>query len=182
MGKSTAAGFLEQRGISVIDTDLLARELVQRGEPALTEIIGIFGDAILNPDGSLNRPELARQVFSNPGLRTKLEEILHPRIRKNWAEKIRELKSKGTPIAAVIIPLLFETGAEVAFTAVLCLACSSQTQLRRLQARGWSPDEIKKRIAAQWPVEKKIERSHFVIWTEGPLKITELQLDQILES
>jgi dephospho-CoA kinase len=80
----------------------------------------------------------------------------------------------------VVIPLLFETQARSHFDTVLCTACSSATQLERLRARGWPELQIQQRLAAQWPLEKKIAASNFVIWTEGVLELHRLQLERIL--
>jgi dephospho-CoA kinase len=81
----------------------------------------------------------------------------------------------------VVIPLLFETGAEKQFTHIVCVACSSATQRSRLARRGWNEDQIEQRIAAQWPTEKKIAAAHFVIWSEGGIEVHQAQVDRILE-
>jgi dephospho-CoA kinase len=180
MGKSTAGSLLEQRGIPIIDTDLLARQLVEPGQPALVEIVQLFGPSILDAQGFVNRSELARRVFSTPELRQKLEAILHPKIRGAWLKQAADWRAQNIRMGAVIIPLLFETNAQKEFDQTLCLACSPQTQRQRLQARGWTIEGINQRIKAQWPIEKKIERSDFVIWTEGPVEILAAQLEQSL--
>jgi dephospho-CoA kinase len=92
------------------------------------------------------------------------------------------LEEAGERVAVVIIPLLFETGAETEFDATLCVACLASTQQARLKERGWSPDEIRRRTAAQWPVEKKMAASTFVVWTEGTLDVHAAQLRLILEA
>ena len=84
MGKSTAGQLLRQHGVAVIDTDDIARQIVEPGQPALAEIRERFGPAVLLPDGRLDREELARQVFALPSARADLEAILHPRIRAAW--------------------------------------------------------------------------------------------------
>ncbi len=181
MGKSTAGYLLEKRGIPVIDTDLLARRLVEPGQPALAEIVRLFGPSILDAQGVVNRSELARRVFSTPELRQKLEAILHPKIREAWLEQTANWRSQNIRMGAVIIPLLFETEAQKEFDHTLCLACSPQTQMHRLQARGWTTEGIKQRISAQWPIEKKVERSDVVIWTEGTMEILAAQLAAIVD-
>src|ERR1700722_14102542 len=90
MGKSTAAAFLQARGASMVDTDHLARELVQPGQPALAEIQNAFGREIVSPDGQLRRDELANIVFTDATARQRLEAILHPRIRERWLAQIEE--------------------------------------------------------------------------------------------
>src|SRR5712675_3208822 len=108
MGKSTTARFLSERRVSVIDTDILARELVAPGQPALAEIQAAFGPSVTGPDGSLRRDELAARVFSNPAERQILESILHPRIRQAWVVLIDVLAARNVPECVVVIPLLFE--------------------------------------------------------------------------
>ena len=88
MGKSTAAGFLLAAGARVVDTDDIAHELVQPGQPALAEIAAAFGNRVIAPDGTLNRGEVAKIVFADAGARQKLEGILHPRIRERWQEEV----------------------------------------------------------------------------------------------
>ena len=181
MGKSTAAGFFLQHGIRVVDTDEIARQLVQPGQAALAEIQSVFGGNLLAADGRLKRDELARVVFACEADRKKLEAILHPRIRECWLAQLETWRKEGCAIAVVIIPLLFETQAESHFDKVVCVACSPAAQHERLVARGWDADQIKHRIAAQLPVEQKIARSHFVIWAEGLLEVQRRQVGQILQ-
>jgi dephospho-CoA kinase len=180
MGKSTAAEFLRARRVPVVDTDELARQLVQPGQPALGEIQAEFGKNILAPDGRLRREELAQIVFADAGARQKLEAILHPRIRERWQAQIESWRQENHPLAMVVIPLLFETGAESSFDKIICVACSAATQRERLLARGWTPDQIRQRLSAQWPIDQKIGRSDFVIWTDGALDVHTQQLEQIL--
>ena len=169
MGKSTAAQFLHVQGVPVVDTDQLARQLVQPGEPALIEIQNQFGSHLLAADGYLRREVLAGIVFTDPVARQKLEAILHPGIRQAWQAQVEKWRSENHQLVVVVIPLLFETHAEAHFDKIICVACSSVDQHQRLLARGWTPAQIEQRIAAQLPVEEKIARSHFVVWTEGDL-------------
>jgi dephospho-CoA kinase len=181
MGKSTAAGFFLEHGARVVDTDDLARELVQPGQPALAEIRAEFGGEVILPDGSLNRPLLAQKIFADEMLRKKLEGILHPRIRERWAAMVDTWRGENIPLAVVIIPLLFETQSEAAFHKIICVACSPASQHERLLARGWPEEQIHRRIAAQMPVEQKMARSHFVVWTEGGSEISRRQITKIVQ-
>jgi len=182
MGKSTCAKLLRGRGVPVVDTDDLARDVVEPGQPALAEIQKLFGPEMIGPDGRLRRDALARRVFADAHARRQLEAILHPQIRQLWQAQAERWRAANTPIAVVAIPLLFETKAEPEFDAVICVACSGSTQIERLKARGWSTEQIKQRISAQLPTEEKIARSNYVIWTEGSLEIHEAQLDRILRN
>jgi dephospho-CoA kinase len=182
MGKSTAGEFLRQRGVSVIDTDEIARAIVEPGQPALQEIQDTFGGALIGDDGSLQRGELARLVFSDLAARRKLEAILHPRIRTEWLATVETWRSEQRPIGAVIIPLLFETKAETFFDATVCFACSYTTQQARLGSRGWKPEQIQQRRDAQWHIDKKMLLSDYVIWTEGALDVLAEQLRRVFRS
>lgn len=180
MGKSTTAGFLQARGARIMDTDHLARELVQPGEPALVEIKNAFGKGIISTDGSLRRDELANIVFADPVSRKKLEAILHPRIRERWLAQAEAWRKENVPFAIIVIPLLYETQAESHFDRVICVACSENSRHERLQVRGWSSTQIEGRIAAQMPVTEKMTRAHFVIWTEGEMENHSRQVDRVL--
>lgn len=180
MGKSTSATLLQQRGVAVVDTDDLARQVVEPGQPALREVAKAFGPEVIGPDGSLRREVLAKLVFGNDAKRRELEAILHPRIRELWQAQAAAWRGEGRAIGVVIIPLLFETAAEKEFDAVVCVACSSASQQERLRKRGWSEDQIRQRIAAQWPTQKKMDLSQFVIWTEPGMDVHAAQLDRVL--
>jgi len=179
MGKSTAAELLRQRGLPVVDSDVIARQIVEPGQPALSEIQRLFGAEIIGNDGHLRRDELARRVFADAEARRKLEEILHPRIRAIWQAQLQAWRAEVRHTAVAVIPLLFETHAAGDFDSTVCVACSASTQHRRLRDRGWTDEEIHRRIAAQLPVEKKMLLADYVVWTEGPLDAHEAQLRRI---
>jgi dephospho-CoA kinase len=180
MGKTTTAQCLVERGVRLLDTDNLARDLVRPGEPALGEIQAAFGADIVGADGQLRREELARIVFADHATRQKLESILHPRIRSAWLAQIEIWRSEGPALAVVVIPLLFETGAQSHFDRIICVACRPETQRERLATRGWTTPHIAQRMAAQWPVEQKIARSDYVVWTEGRVESLARQVELIL--
>jgi dephospho-CoA kinase len=180
MGKSAAAQILAQRGILVEDTDELARSVVAPAQPALAEIQRAFGNEVISPDGTLRRDVLARIVFSDPAAREKLQAITHPLIRDLWKKQVEAWRTNGVKAACVVIPLLFETSAESEFDATICVACSPTTQRSRLAVRGWGTEQTAQRIAAQWPIEKKIAKANYVVWNEGGLDILAAQLEVVL--
>jgi dephospho-CoA kinase len=180
MGKSIAAQLLRQHGAQVVDTDELARQLVQPGQPALSEIQAAFGENIVASNGQLRRDELAQIIFADANARKKLEAILHPRIRERWLAQIEVWRRENRPLAVVVIPLLFETRAESHFDKIICVACSAPAQRKRLLERGWTPEQIQQRLAAQWPVEQKIARADFVVWTDGTLDVHAQQIERII--
>ena len=180
MGKSTAADHLVHCDVAVVDTDRIARQAVEPGQPALDEIREAFGDGVIAPDGTLRRDELARRVFADTSARLKLEKILHPRIHGVWKQRLSALRAGGCASAAVVIPLLFETGSQDCFDTTICVACSRPTQFQRLRVRGWTADQIRQRNAAQLPIEKKMELADYVVWTEGDISVLVEQLDRII--
>jgi dephospho-CoA kinase len=180
MGKSACAQLLLARGVPVIDTDELARQIVEPGQPALDEIQKTFGADLIDTDGRLRRGELARVVFGNPDARKTLEGILHPRIRELWHAQVEAWRKEQRPVGVVVIPLLFETEAQRELDFTGCVACSFGTQHQRLSGRNWSAAQIQQRILAQWPIEKKMAAADYVIWTEGTLDLHAAQLDRIL--
>lgn len=180
MGKSTAAELLRARGIAVVDTDQLARQVVEQGQPALAEVQARFGEEVIGSDGRLRRDELARRVFADAAARRDLEAILHPRIRVLWREQVATWRAEGRSTGVVVIPLLFETHAESNFDATICVACSAATQRQRLLARGWTPEQIEQRNRAQSTVERKMALSDFVVWTDGATDVTAAQLERVL--
>jgi dephospho-CoA kinase len=180
MGKSTCAQLLRDRGVRVVDTDDLARQVVEPGQPALAEVLAAFGPEMAGPDGRLRRKELARRVFADPAARRQLEAILHPRIRMLWRAQVENWRAEGHPLAVVVIPLLFETKAEAELDATICVACSLATQQERLLARGWSPEQIEQRNLAQWPISQKIARADYLVCTEADLDVHAAQIERIL--
>ena len=180
MGKSTAAQLLGSRGAAVVDTDDLARQVVEPGQPALAEVREAFGPGIVGPDGRLRRDELARRVFADAASRQRLEGILHPPIRALWRAQVETWRTAGRPLAVVVIPLLFETKSEAELDATVCVACSAATQHQRLLVRGWSPEHIEQRLQAQWPVETKMARADYLVWTEAGLDVHAMQIERIL--
>jgi len=180
MGKSTSAQLLQWRGASVVDTDDLARKVVEPGQPALMEVRQVFGERIVGPDGHLQRDDLARIVFADPAARQQLEAILHPRIRDLWRAQLDAWRRDGKVLAVVVIPLLFETNAEAEFDSVICVVCTAATQRQRLLARGWTEEQIEQRIAAQMPVEEKMLRANYLVWTEAGMDVHAQQVYRIV--
>ena len=180
MGKSASAQLLRARGVPVVDTDDLARRVVEPGQPALAEIVAEFGPQVTGPDGHLRRDQLARRVFADPAALRRLEDILHPPIRRLWRTQMEAWLAEGRPLAVVVIPLLFETKAEAELDVTICVACSAATQQQRLGARGWPPEQIQQRLQAQLTAEMKMARADYVIWTEADLDVHAAQIERIL--
>ena len=180
MGKSMSAQVLRTCGVAVVDTDDLARQVVEPGQPGLAEVREAFGAEIVGSDGQLRRDELARRVFADAAARTRLEDILHPRIHALWQAQVETWRAEGRPLAVVVIPLLFETRAEAELDATICVACSAATQAERLSGRGWPPEQVRQRLQAQWPIEQKIAKADYLVWTEASLDVHAAQVERIL--
>ncbi len=163
-GKSTVSRLLRQRSYQVIDADVLAREVVEKGSPGLQSVVDVFGTEVLQPDGSLDRNQLARLVFGKTQKLAQLEALLHPLIKARLVFLKSELATQGVPLAFYDVPLLFEKNLESEFDAVVVVSCTEVQQKERLKKRsGLSDQEIQERLQAQISLVHKIKKSHFVI-------------------
>ena len=178
MGKSMAARLLKKVGLPVVDSDDLAREAVQPGTEGLAEIADEFGEEFLTADGSLDRDKMASTVFQDEAARKRLEAIIHPRVRTVWEKQIDQWREQKRPVGVVVIPLLFEVDLQDSFDAVLCVACTANTQRARLRERNWDDAQITARIAAQMDIAQKMDLADHVLWNEGA---PELLMDQMKE-
>ena len=179
-GKSYCLARFASFGIPVIDADKLARDAVAPGTPGLSAVVTRFGDSVLQPDGALDRRALARIVFSDPRARADLEAIVHPDVYR----RIREwaVNRPHTRIAIADIPLLFETGHEHDFDKVIVCACEPEEQIRRLVTRdGLTDAEARARLAAQWPIDDKVQRGDFVIRTDRGYSETDRQVRDVID-
>jgi dephospho-CoA kinase len=166
-GKSTVARLFEALGVPVIDTDVLAREVVAPGEPLLGQIAARFGAGVLAADGSLNRTALREIVFADACARRDLEQLTHPAIRGRLEALSAVL---GGPYQLLVIPLLVETGGQTPVDRVLVVDCSEALQIRRLQARdGATLEQARQILAAQASREARLAMANDVIVNEGDL-------------
>lgn len=165
-GKTAVSDAFVGLGVPVIDTDVLARELVSPGQPALTEITALFGPDSLNPDGTLNRRYLRCRIFAEPALRQHLEQILHPRIRRGVEQR---LASVTAPYAIVVIPLLLETGMTDLVQRILVVDAPESVQLQRVMARDHSDEQQARQIiAAQLNRHDRLAQADDIIDNSGP--------------
>jgi len=160
-GKTTVANLLADKGVPVIDTDQIARELVAAGQPALSEITTQFGAEILNPDGSLNRPLLRDIVFSDPDGKKQLEAILHPRIR----EAVRHhLNTIDAPYAILVVPLLFESDGYDFTDHNIVVDCSEEEQITRTMLRDQTTRaQVEEIMASQWSRQQRLQSADSVL-------------------
>jgi dephospho-CoA kinase len=178
-GKSYCLGRFAALGVPTIDADRLAREAVAAGSPGLAAVAQRFGGHLVRPDGTLDRAALARIVFSDRTARADLEAIVHPDVYRRIREWFAQLPH-GTPVAIADIPLLFETGHEHDFDAVVVAACTPEEQLRRLVARdGLSEADARARLDAQSPIDEKARRAHYVIRTDTGFSQTDEEIERV---
>jgi len=178
-GKSYCLGRFAALGVPTIDADRLAREAVAPGSPGLAAVAQRFGAHIVREDDTLDRAALARIVFSDRTARADLEAIVHPDVYRRIREWFAQLPH-GTPVAMADIPLLFETGHEHDFDAVVVAACTPEEQLRRLVARdGLSETDARARLEAQSPIDEKVRRAQFVIRTDIGFPQTDEEIERI---
>ncbi|MBD3779269.1 MAG: dephospho-CoA kinase [Micrococcales bacterium] len=180
-GKSVAATRLEQRGAVVIDYDVLAREAVAPGTPGLAEVVEAFGDGVLAPDGTLDRPALATVVFADPGARERLNAVVHPVVRRLAAE--REAAAAAADAGAVVvhdIPLLVESGYAGSFHLVVLVQAPALLRAERLvRTRGMDRAEAERRIAAQATDAEREAAADVVLDGSGAPADLEAQVDAL---
>jgi dephospho-CoA kinase len=178
-GKSTVARLLEKRGAVVFDADLLAREAVEPGTPGHAAVIERFGADVLAPGGELDREALASIVFADPSARRDLEEIVHPEVRRLFAEGSEAYRDSDR-VVVFSAPLLVETGMHTAFEILVVVSATVATQIERLmRQRGMSESSIRARIEAQAPLEDKAAVADFLVDNEGTLEELESQVDRL---
>lgn len=166
-GKSTVSALLAQHGAVVIDYDLLAREVVEPGSPALAEIAARFGDDVIAADGTLDRPGLGTIVFGDPAALADLNGITHPAIRRLGEQ--REAEAGEHAIVVHDNPLLVEMGADALMDVVVVVDVPTEVQVERLAAtRGMSEDEALARISAQASRQERTGAADLVIDNTGP--------------
>ena len=183
-GKTAVSQVLREEGATILDADLIARELVQPHQPAWEELRRAFGDEILNPDGSVQRKKLAAQIFSHPEKREVLNAILHPRIRNEIQSRLSVIREKD-PGAIVVVDaaLLVESGDYEGMDGVIVVSASETQQVDRLREReGLSEDAAQQILASQTSVEERLRVADFVIRNEGSLEDTRRRAKEIFQA
>lgn len=164
-GKSAVANEFSRLGVPVVDLDVLARQVVAPGQPALTAIIEHFGTAVLNADGSMNRARLRELIFNDPAKKQALENILHPAIRRAQLALAAQL---GGPYQIHVVPLLIETQSQDRYDRILVVTCDRATQLKRLLQRdGIQPQLAEQMLDAQVSSAERLKYAHDVLENDG---------------
>ncbi len=180
-GKSTVSEMLRRLGCVIIDADVLAREVVAPGEPALTEIVREFGPAVLQPDGTLDRKALGAIVFGDADRRRRLEAITHPAIRARFAARLAALEAEGFDGVVVFdAAVIVESGGHRMLDRLIVVVTDEATELGRLVARdGIDVAEARRKIASQMPLTEKAKLADHVIDNSGDRAATEAQVRRV---
>lgn len=182
-GKSTVCGILLGRGFVVIDADVVARQVVEKGRRCLVDLAVEFGVEILEADGSLNRRRLGAMVFSHREKRRRLNRIIFPYIREEIEHRIEDYALSGATVLFLDAPTLFESGSESYCDKVVSVVAPRDIRLRRLLDRDSrrTMEEIENRIDAQHGDDYYASRSDFVIVNDGDLSALRVQVLEMLE-
>lgn len=180
-GKSSVSTFIKELGFSVIDADVVAREVVEPGEEAYHEIVKEFGESILMPEGDINRAKLGDLIFNNEDKRLKLNSIVHPAVRKRMRELAEKAFQDGAETVFMDIPLLFESKLTFMVEKTLLVYVDEAIQLARLMNRNsLSEKDALARIASQMPLKEKKALADAVVDNNGDLEETKEQVRRVL--
>lgn len=180
-GKSTVTQYLLSKGYCVIDSDLIARQIVKKGHSVLESIAKTFGSEMLLPSGELNRKVLGRLIFSDESARKKLNQLTHPAINKEMHQQIDEVKSKGQQLIFCDVPLLYESNMMEQFDEVWVVYVPKDLQIERLISRdGIGFDEAEIKIASQISIEIKKKNADRVIFNMDSKETTYRQIDALI--
>ena len=185
-GKTTVSDILKKQHIPIIDTDIIARQVVEPGSFGLTKVIELFGTNYLNTDGSLNRPLLRNKIFNNPEAKKELERILHPLIQEETLKQLENLKQQQPTYIVLAIPLLIESikskGTRPGYIdEIWVVDCPEEEQIKRASKRDQNnSDLIKKIIAQQASRKERLSYADHVINNNGSLEALENQIQTLL--
>ncbi|MBX7143239.1 MAG: dephospho-CoA kinase [Oligoflexia bacterium] len=168
-GKSEVASLFQRWGAAIVDSDVLAREVVKPGSLGLRRVIQHFGDKFLLADGTLDRKRLGNHIFNNPSQRLTLEGILHPLIQERSQQEISQACKAGVKLVVCVIPLLFESGRDLSqFSAIVLVRAPEELLIQRVMARdGISKELALAKLSAQMPQEQKATRATHIIDNAG---------------
>ena len=167
-GKTTVSQRFEALGAPVIDTDVLARAVVEPGEPALERLVAVFGEDILRNDGRLNRERLREMAFADPAAKQKLESILHPAIHERLRSRLEELESRDVPYCVIVVPLLVETDFQELVDRVLVVEAQREQRIAWVMARnGMTRADVERIMDSQATSEERLRVAHDIIHNDG---------------
>jgi dephospho-CoA kinase len=170
-GKSTVSRTFKEQGVPVIDADLIAREIVEPGKPALEAVRQVFGPGVLTPEGTLDRKKLGSMIFADKELRAKLDACMEPYLIPLIDHRVEMYRIAGYKLVCLDAPLLVEKELHHRFRPVVVVYCPMTTQVERLMDRnGFSKEEARQRIDSQLPGDERVKVADYVIHTDGTLE------------
>lgn len=180
-GKSTVVKALHAKGITIVDADQIAREVVEPGEEALDEITNAFGTDVIQADGTLDRSKLKQLIFADPNVRHQLEKILHPRIRQRILYRVNN--AKNTAYVVADIPLLVESKYPDHFDRVIVVDCTEAQQIERVKARDdMSDEQIQRIMDSQATRQERLDVATDILDNTGSLDSLKMQIEKLHES
>jgi dephospho-CoA kinase len=181
-GKSEAAAMFAERGATIMDADVLARDVVAVGSPAYDRVVARWGPEILSPDGSLDRAALRHTVFADRTQLDELNAIVHPQVNKLRRKIVAEARKRGDSVLIYVVPLLFERRLVNEFDEIILVDAPRELRLDRLvRLRGISEDDAANMISSQMVAELKRARADFVIENSGTIEQLREQVDAVWE-
>lgn len=181
-GKSTVARSLQEHGFPIVDADLIAREIVEPGQPALAELAKEFGADILNADGSLDRGLLALRAFTNKDTTQRLNNITHPRINQRTQELFDEARENGAEAVIYDMPLLIDKGLHKDMDATIVVHAAEHVRLERLTTkRGLDVDDVRRRINAQIDDDTRKQHADILLDNNGTEEDLTQQIAQAVD-
>ncbi len=180
-GKSTVAKMLGKKGALVIDADQIAQEQATVGKPVYKDIVRHFGDSILNSDGTINRRQLGRIVFSDPDKLNTLNAITHGPVIQEIKGRIGKIKQAGElkQVVVIDVPLLTESGLDSEVGLIIVVLASSAVCLERLKSKGYSRDEVLDRLKVQIPDKKRLSYADHVVENNGTLGELQAEVERV---
>ncbi|MFL6336925.1 MAG: dephospho-CoA kinase [Pyrinomonadaceae bacterium] len=181
VGKSYVSGVLLELGCRLVDADVLARRVVEPGSEGLRRIVEAFGEWVVRPDGTLDRPGMSAVIFKDGAKRELINSLLHPLVIAEQDELLRQWEREDPRgIGVVDAALLIESGGHGRFDKLVVVHCRPEVQLERLMRRnGYSREEAAARIAAQMPQGEKLRYADFKIDTSGSFEETRRQTEEV---
>jgi len=181
-GKSTVSSLLKSFKIPVVDADVIARQVVEPGTPALAQIVSEFGEDVLHPDGTLNRPKLGSIIFNDETKRKKLNAIVHPAVRGAMFWGVMGCWWRGEKVCVLDVPLLIEGPIYKLVAKVVVVYCSAEIQLQRLMKRdGSSREDASSRLNSQIPIKDKLAYADIVLDNSGSPQDLESQVISLVQ-
>ena len=179
-GKSSVADMFAERGATIIDADILARDAVLKGSPALQEIVARWGPEILDSEGNLDRAALRHRVFQNQTDLDALNAIVHPEVQRRRSQEVTAARARGDKVVVCVIPLLFERHLADDFDTIVLVDAPRSVRLDRIvRDRGIDEAEAMKMIASQMPADLKRARANYVIENAGTRRELESEVDRV---